>query len=137
MINDILTLASSKSIETDQPLEKVQIQPVMHQVIESFAEEAKNQQVTVKFAAPSKPITAMATENGLNTVMGNLIGNAIKYSKPGGTVEVEIHKEPEHVKISVSDTGIGIPEEDIPHIGMSSSGQRMHTGQVLQGQDWV
>jgi two-component system sensor histidine kinase/response regulator len=117
MINDILTLASSKSIEIDQPLEKIQIQPVIHKVIESFAEDAKNQQVTVKFAAPSKPITAMATKNGLDTVMGNLICNAIKYSKRGGTVEVEIHKEPEHVKISVSDAGIGIPEEDIPHIG--------------------
>lgn len=117
MINDILTLASSKSIETDQPLEKIQIQPVIHKAIESFAEDAKNQKVTVKFAAPSKPITAMATKNGLDTVMGNLICNAIKYSKPGGTVEIEIHKEPEHVKISVSDAGIGIPEEDIPHIG--------------------
>ena len=116
MINDILTLASSKSIEIDRPLEEVQIQPVMHRVIESFAEEAKNQQVVVKFSAPGKPITAMATENGLNTVLRNLIGNAIKYSKQGGTVEVAIQKEPEYVKISVSDTGIGIPEEDIPHI---------------------
>jgi signal transduction histidine kinase len=48
--------------------------------------------------------------------MRNLIGNAIKYSKPDGAVEVRIHKEPEFVKISVSDTGIGIPEEDLPHI---------------------
>ncbi len=116
MINDILTLASSRSIETDRPLEQVQIQPVMRQIIESFAEEAKNQKVIIKFTAPSKPLTAMATENGLNTVMRNLIGNAIKYSKQNGTVEVSIHKEPEYVKISVSDTGIGIPEEDIPHI---------------------
>jgi signal transduction histidine kinase len=117
MINDILTLASSKSIETDRPLEQVQIQPIMRRVIESFAEEAKNQQVMIKFAAPSKPLTALATENDLNTVMRNLIGNAIKYSKQGGTVTVTIQREPEHVNIIVADTGIGIPEEDIPHIG--------------------
>ena len=116
MINDILSLASSRSIETDRPLEQVQIQPVMHRIIDSFAEEAKNQQVTIKSSAPSKLLTAMATENGLTTVMRNLIGNAIKYSKPNGTVEVSIHKEPEYVKICVTDAGIGIPEEDIPHI---------------------
>ena len=55
----------------------------MHRAIESFTEEAKNEQVTVKFSAPSKPLTVMATENGLDTVMRNLICNAIKYSKPG------------------------------------------------------
>ena len=117
MINDLLTLASSKSIEIDQPLEKVQVQPLMQRVIEGFAEEAKNQQVLIKASAPGKPITAMATENGLDTVMRNLIGNAIKYSKQGGTIAVEIQKVPDFVKISVSDAGIGIPEEDIPHLG--------------------
>ncbi len=116
MINDILMLASSRSIETDRPLDKVQIQPVMRQVIERFAEEAKNQQVVIRFNAPAKPLTVMATESGLNTVIRNLIGNAIKYSKLNGIVEVSIDKEPEFVKIRVSDTGIGIPEEDIPHI---------------------
>ena len=117
MINDILTLASSKSIEIDRPLEKIQVQPVMQRVIDSFAEEAKNQQVIVKFSAPGKAISVMATENGLNMVLRNLIGNAIKYSQPGGIVEVTIQKELEIVKIRVSDTGIGIPEEAIPHLG--------------------
>ena len=116
MINDILTLASSKSVEGERPLEKVQIQPIIYKAIESFAEDAKNQQVTVKFAAPGKSITAMATENGLDTVMGNLICNAIKYSKPGGTIDIGIKKEPDYVKISVADAGIGIPKEDLPHI---------------------
>jgi signal transduction histidine kinase len=117
MINDILVLASSKSIEIDRTLEEIQVKPVIQKVIDSFAEEAKNQQVAVKFSAPGKPITAMATDNGLNMIFRNLIGNAIKYSKQGGSVEVEIQKEPEVVKIRVSDTGIGIPEEDIPHLG--------------------
>jgi signal transduction histidine kinase len=57
-----------------------------------------------------------ATENGLTTVVRNLIGNAIKYSKTGGAVEIAIHKEPDCIKLSVSDNGIGIPAEDIPHI---------------------
>ena len=117
MINDILTLASSKSIEIDRPLEALQVKPVLQRVIDSFAEEAKNQQVVVKFSAPGKSIPVLATEYGLNMVFRNLIGNAIKYSKQGGTVEVAVQMEDEVVKISVADTGIGIPEEDIPHLG--------------------
>jgi two-component system, sensor histidine kinase and response regulator len=117
MINDILTLASSKSIEIDRPLEALQVKPVLQRVIDAFAEEAKNQQVVVKFSAPGKSIPVLATEYGLNMVFRNLIGNAIKYSKQGGTVEVAVQMEDEVVKISVADTGIGIPEEDIPHLG--------------------
>jgi two-component system sensor histidine kinase/response regulator len=117
MINDILTLASSKSIEIDRPLEALQVKPVLQRVIDAFAEEAKNQQVVVKFSAPGKSIPVLATEYGLNMVFRNLIGNAIKYSKRGGTVEVAVQMVDEAVKISVADTGIGIPEEDIPHLG--------------------
>jgi signal transduction histidine kinase len=116
LINDILTLASSRSIETDQLLEQVQIQPIVLQAIDSFAEEARNQQVTVTCSTPGRSLTALATENGLSTVLKNLICNAIKYSKPGGTVEVAVLKDAEHVKISVADMGIGIPEEDLSHI---------------------
>ena len=59
----------------------------------------------------------MATETGLETIIRNLIGNAIKYTQAGGTVEAAIQEDAEYVKISISDTGIGIPEEDLPHIG--------------------
>jgi signal transduction histidine kinase len=116
MINDILTLASSKSIEPNQPLEMVQLKPVIRRVIDRFEEQAKNQQVVVKCSGSGKHLGVLATENGLETVMSNLICNAIKYSKPGGTVEIDIQKEPEQVRISVADAGIGIPEEDLPHI---------------------
>ena len=117
MINDILALASSKAIETDQPLEAVQVDRILQRVIEIYAEEAKIQQVVIKYAPPTEPIYAMATETGLETIIRNLIGNAIKYTQAGGTVEAAIQEDAEYVKISISDTGIGIPEEDLPHIG--------------------
>jgi signal transduction histidine kinase len=116
MINDILTLASSKTIETEQPLESIQVQPLVQKIIESFSEEAKNHQLVTKFNAPSQAVAVLATINGLDTVLRNLIGNAIKYSKPGGTVEANVQEEEDRVIISISDTGIGIPEEDLPHI---------------------
>ncbi len=46
----------------------------------------------------------------------NLIENAIKYTPQGGTIRIKTYKEENAIKINISDTGIGINEEDIPHI---------------------
>ncbi len=52
----------------------------------------------------------------LERMLGNLIGNAIKFTRQGGKVSVLLEKETHGVLISVSDTGIGIPTESLPHI---------------------
>ncbi len=116
LVNDLLTLAANKSVETDQALSMVQLQPLLRRVIESFADEANNKQVTVKPPLSGKHASVLATEKGLETIFRNLVGNAIKYTSTGGKVEIETVKEPGVIKISVADTGMGIPEEDLPHI---------------------
>ncbi len=116
MINDILTLASSRSIEAGKPLEGVQVQPVVRQAIDAFAEEARNQQVTVHFSAPARTVTVMAFEEGLLTVCRNLLCNAIKYSRPGSTIEISLQKSGDKAQLCVADHGIGIPPEDLPNI---------------------
>jgi signal transduction histidine kinase len=52
----------------------------------------------------------------LEQAFANLIDNAIKYTPSGGSVEVRSIEEDDFVKVTVCDTGLGIPEEDIPHI---------------------
>ncbi|MBR0040916.1 MAG: HAMP domain-containing histidine kinase [Oscillospiraceae bacterium] len=54
----------------------------------------------------------MANTDDMFHIVFNLIENAIKYNVPEGSVTVKAHTEDEHVVLSVSDTGIGIPEED-------------------------
>ncbi len=54
--------------------------------------------------------------NILEQAFSNLINNAIKYTPPGGTVTIMTQKEDGSIKVTVSDTGIGIPENEIPHI---------------------
>jgi signal transduction histidine kinase len=52
----------------------------------------------------------------LKQVFINLISNAIKYTPPGGTVSVGLATQPGQVRVSVADTGPGIPTKDIAHI---------------------
>ncbi len=60
--------------------------------------------------------TILATQDDLYQILFNLIENAIKYNVPGGSVEVSVFRYEEDVVIQVMDTGVGIPEEDIPNI---------------------
>jgi signal transduction histidine kinase len=49
-------------------------------------------------------------------VLSNLIGNAIRYTPPGGTVHLTARREDGQVTVSVKDTGPGIPKKDLPHV---------------------
>ncbi len=52
----------------------------------------------------------------LSQAFSNLITNAVKYTPQGGTVTVATEREEDAIKVTISDTGIGIPEDEIPHI---------------------
>ena len=58
----------------------------------------------------------LATEDAIHQVVFNLIENAIKYNKPDGNVSVRLRIEDKEVILTVDDTGVGVPEADIPHI---------------------
>jgi len=59
---------------------------------------------------------ALADEGLLRRVMENLLTNAFRYTPAGGRVELSVRREKNNLCIKISDTGIGIPHEDLPHI---------------------
>ena len=58
----------------------------------------------------------MGDENRLKQAITNLVGNAVKYNRDGGSVLVSAHGEPDEVHIAVRDSGLGISEDDVPHL---------------------
>lgn len=52
----------------------------------------------------------------INRVIRNLLGNAVKYTDPGGTVTVKLTGRKHDILVQVSDTGMGIPENHLPYI---------------------
>jgi len=117
LINDLLTLAASKSLESEKPLQAVNLQSVLKHVLEHFNNDALEKQIALKCSVPDRVIKVEATEDGLGIILDNLIGNAIKYTPTGGSVNLEITVKWDNVQVSVVDTGIGIPDQDLPHIG--------------------
>jgi two-component system sensor histidine kinase/response regulator len=83
--------------------------------VESAQAEAVRKEVDV--VATVDPAAAVFGDEGtLTEAVLNLIGNAVKYSRPGGRVTVTAVRELEKVVVSVADTGVGIPEADLPRI---------------------
>ena len=113
LIEDIIRLAQLDEGNT-MPVEEVSLL--------ALANEAKE---VLNYAAEEKDVAiSVSGDNGimcgvqslLFELIYNLIDNAIRYNEAGGSVRVSITDEPEQVCMCVSDTGIGIPQEHLPHI---------------------
>ncbi|GAB4541875.1 MAG: HAMP domain-containing sensor histidine kinase [Anaerolineae bacterium] len=116
LINDLLALAAAKTVEPDQPLDRVLLETVIQEVVDRLSTEAQDKHLTLTLKTSQKGLAVRATEDGLDSVFTNLVANAIKYTPSGGSVQVRVDKEQDRVKITISDTGIGIPKEAMPRI---------------------
>jgi signal transduction histidine kinase len=66
-------------------------------------------------------------------IADNLISNAIKFSRPGGTIRVGLHERADFVVLSIADTGIGIPVEDHPSLFSRFYRAKAATDGAIQG----
>ena len=62
------------------------------------------------------PAAALCDPDRLHQMLVNLVGNAVKYTPHGGNIHVTLTLEDDRTNITVSDTGIGISEDELPHL---------------------
>jgi signal transduction histidine kinase len=88
-----------------------------NKLIESCAElmraRVMEKELTLHLNLDASIGTIQGDEDKIKQVMINLLSNAIKYNRPGGTITVEAQRDGEYLTISVSDTGHGIPQENL------------------------
>lgn len=117
LIDDLLALAETKAVEIERLAEDVALNPIMQRLIDRYTDDAKHKNIDLNLEMPTDELIIQATEDGLEKIFGNLIGNAIKYTPEGGKVLVTVKETDSTVLVSISDTGIGIAEEDISKLG--------------------
>ncbi|MGH2484107.1 MAG: sensor histidine kinase [Candidatus Limnocylindria bacterium] len=84
--------------------------------VEASAEGAAGRRIGVTYAAPSTAVAIRFDRQRIVQLVNNLVGNAVKFTPPGGTVAVQILDHAEAAVIEVSDTGPGIPPAELPRI---------------------
>lgn len=110
---DLLDLSKMRAKES-LTLEPVDVKRLIDEAIALSEKKGKGVRLVVDVAGDTGSI--LADREQLLHVMVNLISNALKYTPEGGKVEVKAFRDGNNLVIRVSDTGIGIPEEDLPHI---------------------
>ena len=117
LINDLLDLSKIESGKISMALKTCAIRPIVERIIKGFKKQTQDKSINIKVDIPKDIPQIICNEAGISQVLLNLIDNSIKYTKSPGEITISAkEKDNKFITISVSDTGIGIPEKDIPRI---------------------
>ena len=114
LVGDIIKLSQFDEKDINVKIERINLLNLCRTVISGLESLAEKQNVAINLSGDNVEING--AELIVEEIIHNLVKNAIKYNKEGGRVDVNVKQCLDGIELSVSDTGIGIPEEDIDHI---------------------
>ena len=114
LVGDIIKLSQFDEKDINVKIERINLLNLCKTVISGLESLAKKQEVEINLSGDDVEISG--AELIVEEIIHNLVKNAVKYNKKGGKVNVSVKQCLDGIELSVSDTGIGIPEEDIEHI---------------------
>lgn len=118
LVTDLLDLGKIEA-GLEGPGEPIDLVALIGEAVKALASPAEAKRIAISVEAP---VIALVTgvRARLAQVLGNLIGNAVKYTRDGGRVQVVVEAtappEGAPIRLRVVDTGIGIPARDLPHV---------------------
>ena len=114
MSTKLLSLTRIES-QVDGDCEIVEVAPTIERVLKMLSVIAEKNSVMIsRDLHENCPILIL--EDDLYQIAFNLVENGIKYNRPGGTMHVKVMRNGDNAILQVSDTGVGIPEDSIPHL---------------------
>jgi len=134
----LLDLSRLEAGNTSVPREPLELAALVRRVSEVYASRAQQADITFALDLPETPITVSGNADQLSRAIGNLLDNALKFTPARGSVTLRLRaladasaeasglglrQDGREVELCVQDSGIGIPEEDLPHLF-----ERFHRG---------
>jgi len=116
LIDDLLNLSKIESGKMPMVLLPVDMAVVLARSVTVLEKLRLEKAISLRVDAAQDLPKALADEQRLSQVLVNLLDNAIKYTPHGGAITVSISLEDKFIQVSISDTGIGIPAQDLPRI---------------------
>jgi len=114
--SELLDLSKIESGLINQEREELNLIELINGLVEFYRDKAASKSIILTVEKTKKEIRMMGNRTNIEEVVSNLISNAIRYSPNGGTITVLADEKSDCAKIMVSDTGIGIPKDDLNHI---------------------
>lgn len=115
IVDDLLVLSRAESGVASLQFGEVDVAAMAASLVADANRRPTASRLAIELAIEDKAV-AWADRQATEQVLSNLLDNAIKYTEPGGRIEVGVEVEDSQIRTRVSDTGLGIPEEDLARI---------------------
>ena len=116
LIDDLLDLSKIESGKMKMVFVPLDVKPILDRCLGVLDKSIKGKQLSVSVSIPDGIPKVLADDKRLSQVFLNLMDNAVKYTSDGGSIKVSISLSDTLVQVDISDTGMGIPEQDLPRI---------------------
>lgn len=116
MINTMLEIAEAQSGVVEFAADKVNVVELVRNAHELFLPVVEDKGLSLSFHDPDEALCVLGDEPRLQRMVANLLDNAIANTLGGGAIDVSVEAGRHQLHISVRDTGVGIAENDLPHI---------------------
>ncbi len=116
IVQDLLMLSKFDAGDNDMRFENFDIAHSTRNICEALQLNVEKRNMSLMVETPESAVICSGDRARLEQVIVNIITNAIRYTPDGGEIDVKVGGSDNHVWVSVKDTGIGIPKEQLPHI---------------------
>ena len=116
LIDDILDVSIIESSSLTLGFAELDVREEIETVIEEMRDQVSAKEMHLELSVASDLPRVMSDRLRFSQVVGNLLSNSIKYSPPGSIITIAAKEEDEHARIDVSDTGIGISQENLSRL---------------------
>ena len=116
LVTDLLDISKIESGKVELRKGSIDLCDIAEQVCRAFEKQAEEKGVKLKTYLPDTPPKLCADGDKITQILTNLVSNAIRFTNAGGKVTIRIADKEDAAKCSVSDTGFGIAEKNIPRL---------------------
>ncbi len=110
LLDQLLTWARSQIGKIDFNPEKIELNKRINKTIKLAASLAVKKGISINFD-PGKSIFVNADKNMLDTILRNITGNALKFTEPGGKIDIAVNENDNDITVAIKDNGVGIEKE--------------------------
>ncbi|WP_085522457.1 cell wall metabolism sensor histidine kinase WalK [Tuberibacillus sp. Marseille-P3662] len=115
LVKDLLQLSKMDASNTEFHKVQIDIVVLIDHIVDRF-EMSKTQHIDFERNLWDEPVYVDIDKDKITQVIDNIVSNAMKYSPDGGTITIDMEKDSHEVTLSISDEGVGIPEENVDKV---------------------
>ena len=115
IVENLLTLARFDAKTTTLQATPLDLNALVKDTVEAIQVLAIQKDITLQFNS-AHMVDILADKNQIKRLILNILDNAIKYTQPGGKIIIDLRQQKDFVDIDIIDTGVGIPESELPHV---------------------